>query len=99
MLTLTNARIFDGLTMLPGRRTVTLDGNRITSVSEDGKLARAGERIDLGGMTLMPGMISCHLHSDNYKWGIADFIAGDRLGQERPPRVMVTLRGRSDPAI
>src|SRR4051812_6665080 len=95
MLTLTNARVFDGLAMLPGRRTVTLDGNQITSVSEDGKLGAAGERIDLGGMVLMPGMVSCHLHSDNYKWGIADFIAGDRLGKERPPGVLMACGVRT----
>jgi imidazolonepropionase-like amidohydrolase len=95
MLNLTNARVFDGLAMLPGRRTVTLDGNRVVAVSDDGKLAGAGERIDLGGMTVMPGMISCHLHSDNYKWGMSDFLAGDRLGKERPPGVLMACGVRT----
>ncbi len=32
MLTLANARLFDGSRMLPGRHSVTLDGNIITAV-------------------------------------------------------------------
>ena len=65
MLSLTNARIFDGRAMLPGHHNVTLDGNRIASISDATNVATTGERIDLGGMTLMPGMISCPLPSDN----------------------------------
>ena len=34
MITLTNARVFDGRAMLPGRHDVTLDGKRIASISE-----------------------------------------------------------------
>ena len=35
MTTFANAKVFDGTAMLPGLRTVTLDGNRIASGSFD----------------------------------------------------------------
>ncbi|CAN7194220.1 hypothetical protein LJR225_000582 [Phenylobacterium sp. LjRoot225] len=52
MLTLTNARLFDGRQMLPGRRSLTLDGDRITAIGEG---PGEGAVIDVGGMTVMPG--------------------------------------------
>jgi imidazolonepropionase-like amidohydrolase len=55
--TFTNAHIFDGRRALPGLHTVTLEGNRIGSITAG---PAAGEAIDLGGMTLMPGLITCH---------------------------------------
>ena len=34
MVVFTNARVFDGTQALPGLKTVTIDGNRIASVSD-----------------------------------------------------------------
>ena len=48
MVTLTNARVFDGRAMLPGRHDVTLDGKRISSVGEHAG-SRSGEVVDVGG--------------------------------------------------
>jgi imidazolonepropionase-like amidohydrolase len=94
MLTLTNARLFDGTKMLPGRRSVTLDGNRIAAVSEGP--GTGGEKIiDLDGMTLMPGMITCHFHSDFFKFTLAEGAAGEPLGKERPPGVLMAIGVRN----
>jgi len=92
MTTYTNARVFDGTRMLPGTRTVTLEGNRIASVSEGPASAGA---IDLGGMTLMPGLITCHFHPDFYKFTLAMGLAGEPLGKELPPGVLMAIAVRN----
>jgi imidazolonepropionase-like amidohydrolase len=94
MLTFTNAKVFDGGRMLPGRRNVTVDGNRIVSVSEQ-PAAAASTVVDLGGMTLMPGMASCHIHPDFYKYNFGHIRAGIRLGTEFPPGVMMAIAMRT----
>lgn len=94
MLTLTNARLFDGREMLPGRRSVTLDGNRIVAVGERPEVSSA-QTIDVGGMTLMPGLITCHLHADFYKFTLAQGMAGEPLGKEFPPGVMMAIGVRT----
>ena len=57
MITLTNANVFDGRAMLPGRHDVTVDGKRIVSVSEH-TASSSGEVVDVGGMTVLPGLIT-----------------------------------------
>ena len=67
MVTLTNARVFDGTQLLAGTHDVSLRGRRIAAVD----VAGAGpqdEVIDLHGMTLLPGLITSHLHPDFYKY-------------------------------
>ncbi|MGV0815012.1 amidohydrolase family protein [Mycolicibacterium boenickei] len=86
MLVIANAKVFDGRTMLPGLRSVTLDGTTIAEV--DDLPAAADDVIDAAGMTLMPGLISSHLHPDFYKFDISD---SDRLGKERPPGVLMAI--------
>jgi imidazolonepropionase-like amidohydrolase len=60
----TNAAIFEGSekTLKPGE--VAVEGNRIVSVATPNeRLPRVGrEVIDLGGATLMPGLINTHSH-------------------------------------
>lgn len=88
---ITNARVFNGRKLLPGRHSVTLEGNTIAAI--DGSDPAAGTTvIDAAGMTLMPGLISSHLHSDFYKFNIAD---SDRLGKERPPGVLMAIGVRT----
>lgn len=93
MLTLTNASLFDGRRLLPGRHTVTLEGGLITAVTEQG--GDTAEGIDLQGMTLMPGMITCHLHGDFYKFTLAQGMAGEPLGKELPPGVLMAIGVRT----
>jgi imidazolonepropionase-like amidohydrolase len=92
MLTLNNARLFDGTRMLPGSRNVTLDGNRIVAVGEQ---PGAGEQIDLCGLTLMPGLITSHMHPDFFKFKLAQAVAGDQLGKEFPPGVLMAVGVRT----
>jgi imidazolonepropionase-like amidohydrolase len=92
MVAFTNARIFDGRRMLAGTRSVTLEGNRIASISE----GKAGaEAIDLGGMTLMPGLITCHYHTDFFKFTLEMGVAGEPLGKELPPGVLASIGVRN----
>ena len=91
MVTLTNAQVFDGRAMLPGRHDVTLDGKRIASVSEHTGPA-SGEVVDVGGMTVLPGLITCHLHPDFFKFDIG---AGEQPGKELPPGVMMAIGVRT----
>ncbi|MDV3127888.1 amidohydrolase family protein [Mycobacterium sp. 21AC1] len=93
MLVLANANVFDGRTMLPGRHTVTVDGNRIEAVSPHPGSVPDGA-IDLAGMTLMPGLITSHLHPDFYKFSIA-IAATERPGKELPPGVMMAIGVRT----
>jgi imidazolonepropionase-like amidohydrolase len=93
MLTLTNARIFDGRALLPGTSSVTLDNGRIASVGD--APTGGGDMIDLGGMTLLPGLITCHYHPDFYKFTLAEGLAGEPLGKERPPGVMMAIAIRN----
>ena len=69
MLVITNATIFDGYRLLPGRHSVTLDGNTIAAIDDPSTVTSASadtEVIDAAGMTLMPGLITSHLHADFY---------------------------------
>ena len=92
MVSFTNARVFDGTAMLPGTRTVTLEGNRIAAVSEK---PGGGEALDIAGMTLMPGLITCHFHPDFYKFTLAMGMAGEPLGKELPPGVLMAIAVRN----
>src|SRR6516162_10976119 len=91
MLTITNAKVFDGRKLLPGRHNVALDGNTISAIDSESTAAPT-QTIDAAGLTLMPGLISSHLHSDFYKFNIAD---SDRLGKERPPGVLMAIGVRT----
>lgn len=93
MLTLTNARLFDGLSMRSGRYTVTIEGNRILSV-DDGP-TNSATALDLSGMVLMPGLITSHLHPDFYRYPIEKGLAGIPLGKELPPGVLMAIGVRT----
>jgi imidazolonepropionase-like amidohydrolase len=94
MLTLANARLFDGREMLPGKRHVTLDGSAISAISA--QPAQGSEQtIDIDGLTLMPGLITCHLHADFFRFSLAQGLAGEPLGKEFPPGVMMAIGVRT----
>jgi imidazolonepropionase-like amidohydrolase len=63
--------------------TVVVDENRITSVSGDRSVTvGADDRVvDLGGRTLMPGMVTCHFHASYHELGA---VPGP-FGLEEPP--------------
>lgn len=60
----TNARLFDGVSAEPLEgASVLVEGDRIKEVA-DGRIGAGEARvIDLGGRTLMPGLIDAHFHA------------------------------------
>lgn len=92
MLTITNARVFDGEQALPGFKTVVLEGDRIQSIADG---PAHGAAIDIGGMTLMPGLITCHFHPDFFKFTLSDGASGEPLGKELPPGVLMAIGVRN----
>ena len=60
---LTNARIVDGAAPEPGAPTrVVVEDDRIREVSDTARVPGGARAIDLGGRTLMPGLIDAHVH-------------------------------------
>jgi imidazolonepropionase-like amidohydrolase len=91
MLVLTNARVFDGTKVLPGNHDVSIDRRRIAAVNATVP-HEADDIVDLGGRTLMPGLITSHLHPDFYRY---DLFSGDLPGKELPPGVMMAIGVRT----
>ena len=66
MLVITNATLFDGRRLLPGRHSVTVDGNTIAAIDDPSTVTAPlaeTEVIDAAGMTVLPGLITSHLHA------------------------------------
>lgn len=61
---LENARIFDGVSEdCPDQMSVLVEDGTIREVSDRRITASGAHRIDVGGKTLMPGLIDLHVHS------------------------------------
>ena len=64
MLLFRNARIFDGKSAeCPEGMSVLVEGDTIREVSDKPIAAKDARVIDVGGRTLMPGMIDAHMHA------------------------------------
>jgi len=59
-----NIRVVDGLGQTLPRATVLIKGDRITAAGDARQLAvpRGAVRIDGRGLTLLPGLMDCHVH-------------------------------------
>lgn len=58
-----NVRIFDGFKSLPDGHALLVEGARIKDIGPISQFAgHAGERVDMAGATLLPGLIDCHVH-------------------------------------
>src|SRR5580658_8798532 len=66
------ATVLDGEHVPRGGLTVVVEDNRITSVSDNDAVAGGPEDrvVDLGGRTLMPGMVTCHFHATYHELGL-----------------------------
>lgn len=90
--------VITGATLIDGRggdpvqqATVVMEGDKITAVGRGIDAPRDAEVIDAAGMTLMPGMIDCHVHLSSsadsvqerlltpYSLGIAKALAHAKL--------------------
>jgi len=80
----TNAVVLDGEHAPRPATTVVVDGDRIAAVGDTSAVgtAPADDRVvDLGGRTVMPGMVMCHFHATYHNLG----ASAAPFGLEEPP--------------
>jgi len=65
-LIIENAEIIDGRGGSPYRGDIGINGERITELGISLEQAQAERRIDASGLTVTPGFIDAHSHSDTY---------------------------------
>lgn len=64
LIELRNARLFDGISdECPEGMSVLIENGTIREVADKPIKSAEAERIDLGGRTLMPGLIDAHVHA------------------------------------
>ena len=87
-LVLNNARLFDGERPVIAGATVVVDGNRVVAAGGEAVESAPGDRVvDLGGRTVMPGMVTCHFHATYHDVGAAP----TPFGNERHPAYQAIL--------
>ncbi len=65
--------LIDGTGADPVRgATIVFDSSTITAVARDGVVPRDAEVIDAEHLTVMPGMIDCHVHLGSSTWGLQE---------------------------
>ncbi len=69
-LVLAHARVIDGDGGTLEDAHVVVEGDRIAAVARGPAVARPDDRVvDLGGRTIMPGMVNCHFHATYHELG------------------------------
>ena len=64
LIELRNARLFDGISdECPEGMSVLIENGTIREVADKPVKSAEAERVDLGGRTLMPGLIDAHVHA------------------------------------
>lgn len=63
-LALQQARVIDGRGGVHERATVVIEDGRLLTLDQTGKapVPRGARKVDLRGMTVLPGLIDCHVH-------------------------------------
>jgi len=88
----TNANLLDGDRPARPHSTVVVEGKLITAVGTDAPARQVGDRlIDLGGRTLMPGMITGHFHATYDEVGARP----EPYGLEAPPAYQAIVAARN----
>jgi imidazolonepropionase-like amidohydrolase len=65
--------LIDGTGAEPARgATLIVDGDTIVSLHKDGSVPRDADVIDASHLTVMPGMIDCHVHLGSSTWGVQE---------------------------
>jgi len=68
MLHLINARVMDGTGAEPLEgATIVIEGNRIVEVGGPTSVPEDAQVVDLEGMTVLPGLMDCHLHFGGFQ--------------------------------
>ena len=84
--TYTAARLYTGETAgLIEQGSVTIAGETIVYVGEQADAPTDGEQIDLGDVTLLPGLIDCHVH---LTFSASDKVLEDYLGDSDELKIM-----------
>ncbi len=52
--------------------TLVFENNTIVSVDRSGSVPRDADVVDAGHLTVMPGMIDCHVHLSSSTWGVQE---------------------------
>src|SRR5579883_153800 len=66
-----DATLIDGTGRDPVRRaTIVIEENRIAAAGANVEAPREATVIDAAGMTVMPGLIDCHVHLASSAWGL-----------------------------
>src|SRR5712692_3028306 len=65
--------LIDGTGSDPVRgATLVIENSTIVSVDRSGSVPRDAEVVDAGHLTVMPGMIDCHVHLGSSTWGLQE---------------------------
>src|SRR5438105_12735000 len=65
--------LIDGTGAEPVRgATLVFEGQTIVSIDRGGQMPREAEVIDAGHLTVMPGMIDCHVHLGSSTWSVQE---------------------------
>ncbi|MDQ6673362.1 MAG: amidohydrolase family protein [Chloroflexota bacterium] len=65
--------LIDGTGADPARgATLVFEGDTIVSIDRGGDVPRDAEVIDAAHLTVMPGMIDCHVHLGSSTWGLQE---------------------------
>ena len=95
MIVLKGGRLIDGSGAAPVEgATVVIDGNRIAAVSarSESDFPAGARIIDVGGMTVLPGLIDCHDHMANHKYDLAHRWRLDEPQSTRHLRTAAVLK-------
>jgi len=91
-LVLTNAHLVPGKGDPKPNSTVVVEGERIERVTQEPYRAAPEDRVvDLGGRTVMPGLITCHHHAGYHKIGSYALP----VGFEAPPAYLILAGGKN----
>jgi imidazolonepropionase-like amidohydrolase len=85
-LVINNVRLFDGLDVRDGLFSVGISGKTIDSVTTSA--AKAKKEIDAAGRFLMPGLIDCHIHLNDFFHVTDETAMAAYLDQELPEHLM-----------
>src|SRR5690348_10360030 len=78
-----NAKVFTGVPVQPYAEAVAIRGDKIISVGSLADTVKAAgkgaERVDLGGKTLLPGLVDSHIHAIDGGLALTSADVGDHL--------------------